>query len=163
MSCSLRSTTTLGEPLTTTLAAQILSTPPRGPFASLTRTVTRSIAGENFPSLSPTFRRMYERSWRESRTPLVLMLAGGRRAFRFPERGSSAGNALRLTSLDRIRSPSMTPSAALAANGTLAAGGVAGRAARRGAGRAHLPLLQLDVRSLAIRATTGGLAGWPCS
>jgi hypothetical protein len=78
MSCSLCSTTTLGKPLTTTLAAQIVSIPPRGPFASLTRTVTRSIDEANFPSLSPTFRRIYERSSRESRTPLVLMLAGGR-------------------------------------------------------------------------------------
>ena len=57
----------------------------------------------------------------------------------------------------------MTPSLALAADGTLIAGGTAGRAARRGAGRAHLALLELGVRPLAIGATSGGLAGWACS
>jgi len=61
-----------------------------------------------------------------------------------------------------LRLPSMTPAPALAANGTLFAGGIAGRATRRGTSRAHLPLLQLDVRPLAIGATARGLAGWPC-
>lgn len=91
------------------------------------------------------------------------MLAGARRASSFRERGISAGNALRLASRDRIRSPSMTPSLALAANRTLSSGGTAGRAARRGAGRARLALLELGVRPLAIRATSSGLARRPCS
>jgi hypothetical protein len=67
-----RSITTLGRPLSTTRILHIWSTPPRGPFTSVTRTLMRSIDVANFPSFMPSFRRMYiesssERARRRSR------------------------------------------------------------------------------------------------
>ncbi len=53
-----RSITTLGSPLRTTFTLHTWSTSPRGPFASVTRTLTRSIDVANFPNFVASFCRI---------------------------------------------------------------------------------------------------------
>ena len=52
------SNTTLGSPLRTTFIRHLRSMPPRGPFSSCVRTLTRSIALANLPSRVPSLRRI---------------------------------------------------------------------------------------------------------
>ena len=69
------STTTLGTRLRTTLIRHRISTPPRGPLTSRTRTVTRSTAREYRANSLPRRRRIWARSSSFSRTPSILIFA----------------------------------------------------------------------------------------
>ena len=68
--------TTLGRPLSTTFTLHSWSTPPRGPFTSVTRTLMRSIDVANFPSFMPSLRLTEACSSSSRSTPIRRTWAG---------------------------------------------------------------------------------------
>ena len=96
-----RSATTLGKRLSTTLIRHTISTPPRGPFTSRTRTVTRSTTSPYLPNVVRALRLISPRSSSSSETPSTLMLVGviGTTGWR----SGFFGNVFSLQSQPRLR------------------------------------------------------------